>query len=742
MSLFRKPNTNPRPRQDLLDQSQFQGHIVRETFVSEDGAFKVVTFQTEAGEEFKAKGNFYGAGAGYPLRINGAWKDEPRYGWTFVVESYVAIEPATEDAILAYLGSGMLKGVGPTTARRIVAHFGDKTLETLDEMPELLTEVPKIGRKTARRIIDQWEQHRAERETMLFLKKYGLSNAIAIRLLKHYGEQASTILRTNPYRAGLEVSHIGFAKADEIARKMGIAEDASERVQAAFVHLLDQAAGEGHTYLPPDQLLARAADLLGLPTERIQSEIDQAVSNGYIRRADVGKTDAGYFMPSLYACESGVAKVIGELARQARPLLESGVDDRIAHFEGRYRFHLAPQQQDAIRSVAGGGVCVITGGPGTGKTTLVRALLYIMKDSRRSFALCSPTGRAAQRLSETTGQEAATVHRLLKWNAATGRFTHDQKNPLPVDLLIVDEASMLDIPLAFSLLRALPNGATVVFVGDVDQLPSVGPGTFLRDLIESGRARTTRLEVIFRQAEQSLIIANSHRINEGHAPRIPDKATPEADFFFVDRQDPGELIDAMLAMATDRIPKKIGADAVRDIQVLSPMRRGPLGTHELNRLLQERLNPDGQPLPAGVSFRIGDKVIQTSNNYELDVYNGDVGVIGGVHPETRATRIHFGKRAVHYPPDSLDQLELAYAITIHKSQGSEYPAVIVLLHTSHFIMLKRNLLYTAVTRGKKLVVLIGARRALYKAVKTSPEEERLTALREWLLRPPEKDEFL
>ncbi len=736
-----KPKPSPRPEDRLFLRQEFEGVINRVTFATEDGAFKVVSFTTDEGDIFKAAGGLFGAEPGECLRLTGEWKEHPRHGWTFNVTSFIPRLPETEGAIQAYLGSGMIKGVREGTAKKIVDHFGATTLQVLDETPELLFEVPKLTRKTARKIMEEWSSHRAGREAMIFLKGVGLSNALAARLMRHYGEKAVAVLRANPYQAGLDVPRIGFAMADEIAAKMGIARDAPERVQAAFVHLLDRASTEGHTFLPREELVERSTTMLGVSQELVEGNLDAALTHGYIRRVAVGDRAECYFMASLHECESGLAKIAIELLRQAKPLVTKDVDARIADFERRFKFSLAPLQRDAIRSAAAGGLCVITGGPGTGKTTLVRALLHVMKDAQIDFALCSPTGRAAQRLSETTGEEAATIHRLLRWNAQTGRFVHNRENRLPLDLLIVDEASMLDVPLAYSLLSALRDGAAVVFVGDVDQLPSVGPGTFLRDLIRSGRARTTRLDVVFRQAEESLIIRNSHRINQGVGIQSGDPADPKTDFFFIDRDEPEAIREAMLQMATERVPKRLSIDAMEGVQVLTPMRKGALGADELNTLLQGRLNPGGEPIGIG-RVRRGDKVIQTVNNYDLDVYNGDVGRIDGIHPETRQVRVVFGKRPVYYPIDNMDELELAYAITIHKSQGSEYPAVVVLMHTSHYIMLKRNLLYTAITRGKRLVVLIGNRRAMFRAISTSSETERMTALEFWLTRPPEKDDLL
>lgn len=725
----------------LLEQREFEGLVRHVTYESEEGDFKIVLFRTTDGHEFKAAGNFLGAEKGQPMRLRGEWREHPRHGWTFQAQSWLPLEPATEDSILAYLGSGLIKGVRRRTAEKIIAHFGTATLDILDHAPERLLEVPRLSRQLAASITTQWAAHRQQREAMMALKTLGLSNALALRLLQHYGENAVAVLRTNPYRVGLEVKYIGFATADEIAAKAGIARDSPARIAASFVHLLDQASSEGHTFLPRVDLLSRASELLDLPLESIEAVLADAVAQNLLRVSPVGETAECYFLPSLHRCESQLAARLLELARQARVLVRGDVDAHLAAFEERYGFRLARQQHEAIRTIAGGGVCVITGGPGTGKTTLVRALLHVVRTTALRYALASPTGRAAQRLAETTHEPAATIHRLLKWNATSGRFIHGPDNRLEIDLLIVDEASMLDVVLANSLLGALPAGASVVFVGDVDQLPSVGPGNFLRDLIESERARVTRLDVIFRQGRESLIITNSHRINKGQGITQPEPGDTSADFYFVKREEPAEIISAMLASAIDRIPGRLHVDPIDGVQVLSPMRRGPLGTIELNALLQARLNPNGAPIGPDTPLRVGDKVIQTCNNYDLDVYNGDVGRLCELDPETRTARIEFGRREVFYPYDSLGDLELAYAITIHKSQGSEYPAVVVVLHGSHFVMLRRNLVYTAVTRGKRFVVIIGNQRALYKAINTSTENERRTALGWWLTHPPERTDL-
>jgi exodeoxyribonuclease V alpha subunit len=720
----------------MRSDTELLGVVKRIVYASDDGTFMVVRFVVDDEDDMVTlAGSLPGVTEGERLRVNGQWKAHRQHGQTFEVDTCIPIVPTSEEHLAEFLGGGLVKGIGPATARRIVETFGVKTVEILDEAPERLVEVKGLKRAKAEALAAVWREKRQMHDVMVALARAGISPALARRLFKHYEGNAAAILRTNPYQASLDVPGIGFATADRIAAESGIARDAPARIRAALAHLLERASDSGHTYLPREQLLEGALDLLGLEAPPIEAVLDSETSQARaLKRIALTNGIDAIFMGSLYKSESGCSRLLNHLIDQSKPLMKGDASSLIAAFEERFRFQLAAQQREAIHSILGGGISVVTGGPGTGKTTLVRALLYVLDAAGHEVLLCSPTGRAAQRLAETTHREAMTIHRLLKYNAQTHRFTQGPDNPLKMRVLIVDESSMLDIVLAYHLLGAIPPGASIVFVGDVDQLPSVGPGQFLADLIASSRVRTTRLSVVFRQARESAIVTNAHRINSGEMPLGEDAE----DFFLVRRDEAEGLQNALLEMVAERIPRKFGFDPIRDIQVLTPMRRGALGTNELNRLLQERLNPGPAMLRlAGMGLRIGDKVIQNSNNYELEVFNGDLGVVQSINRESMTLNIQFGKRPVEYRWDESDQLSLAYAVTIHKSQGSEYPAVVVVLHTQHFVLLQRNLLYTGITRGKKLVVLIGSNRAIAMAVRNAEGSRRNSALAEWMSRPPE-----
>jgi exodeoxyribonuclease V alpha subunit len=729
------------PPKELLARTQFEGRIVDFTYKAEEGDFAVARFEVPEGR-FTLRGNLFGIGKGELVRVEGEWREHQDYGIALQVKSVMPLQAPPEASLASYLGGGILRGIGPAWAQRIVDHFGAETIDVLDHAAERLMEVPGMTRARAEGAAASWLERREQHEIMLLLRSLDIPNGVARRLVRHYGNDAGRILKADPFRVALEVPLIGFLSADDVARRLGVPRDSPQRVLAGLVHALSRAQDNGHTYLDRATLIDEAVTLLDLPREMVEEGVASAVQSRIVTLEILPDGTEAYFAPAMHRMESMVAHHVARLRRGAEPLVPpEAVDPAVDQFQERYRFDLAPAQRAAIRAALAGGIVVVTGGPGTGKTTLVRALLHVLKPYDVRVALCSPTGRAAQRLSEATHEAAATIHRLLRFNAQTGEFGHNAGEPLDIGMLLVDEASMVDIPLASALLAAVPDGATVVFVGDIDQLPSVGPGAFLKDLIASGAARTVRLDVVFRQAAKSLIIANSHRIHRGEFPRLEPPEDAEApDFFFIRRDEPEGVREALIEMVSRRIPQKFGLDPIDDVQVLTPMRRGVLGSQELNTALRAALHPEPRPLLPGTGIGIGDKVIQGSNNYELEVFNGDVGRVQSHDRETGTVSIAFGRRVVQYGYDSLDQLQPAYAITIHKSQGSEYPAVVVPVHTTHFIMLQRNLLYTAVTRGKRLVVLIGSHRALAVAVKNDTPLARKTALRQWLLRPPDAQE--
>ncbi|MDX1973825.1 MAG: ATP-dependent RecD-like DNA helicase [Candidatus Sumerlaeia bacterium] len=747
MPPFRKPQPQrPNPEDLPLKRMEFEGVLEKLYFQNTETHFVVAKFQAvDWPIPFTVKGSLSNVVPGERLKIVGEWREDPRYGWDFRIERYVPVTDLGEAGLIAYLGSGMIKGIGPVYAKKIVDAFGTGTLEVLNNHPERLLEVPKLGKAKAELVARVWAEHSAQNEAMVFLQEHGITPALCRRLIRQYGNDTISVLRGNPYRVSMDVSGVGFEKADQLARKFGIEVDSPERVLAGINHLLLRASSEGHTYVPRESLIQSAVELLAIDPQRVEEVVEKELhSSSRFQRFVLQSGQHAVALKNLYWAETGVARLVLNLLKYAQPLLPKGVQEKLTEFEATYRFKLAGEQREAIRSIlTTGGVGVITGGPGTGKTTLVRALLWCLKSTEHKVALCSPTGRAAQRLAETTGTFALTIHRMLKYNPHERGFVHNAENPLPINLLIVDEASMLDVPLAYQLLKAITPGTTVLFVGDVDQLPSVGPGALLLDLIESQRPTVTRLNVIFRQASQSAIIQNSHRINRGAMPELQTTTGGQGktlpDFFFIAREEADALLDSLVELVTKRIPQKFHYDPLRDVQILTPMRRGTLGTEALNGLLQKHLNPQSLGTPIGsLSLRVGDKVIQTTNNYDLDVYNGDIGYVESISRDALTFTVTFGKRTVEYTFGEADQLQLAYAITIHKSQGSEYPVCIILLHPQHFTLLQRNLLYTAVTRGKKLVLLLGTQKAVQMAVHNHQLKPRLTGLREWLHYPPEK----
>ena len=733
------------------------GSVEQITFYNSENGYSVVRLRPDRAHTpgvnreglVTVVGNLPELTTGEYLRLQGNWITHSQHGLQFQIEICEQTLPATTAGIRRYLGSGLIKGIGAGLADRIVATFGAQTLEIIERQPERLREVPDIGPKRSLRIAKAWEEQRQVKEIMLFLHGHGVSTNLAIKIYKTYGEQALTIVKTDPYRLARDIYGVGFKTADKIAQALGLPADHPSRIEAGVIYVLNDLTNDGHVYAPRELLVARAVELLAVSPEMIPSAIERLAQDDLVRQEllpilneagtevqpaaqsqnAVRETPSPYNQPAvyltpLYASEVGVAERLCRLAEARTRPYALPIPDPM----------LSPEQQSAIKTALTHPASVLTGGPGTGKTTCLKALIAALEVSHRAYALASPTGRAAKRLSEATGRPASTIHRLLGPSPAEG-FKYNSQNPLSIDFLVVDEASMLDLILANSLLKALKPGTHLLLVGDVDQLPSVGAGDVLRDVIASGIAPVTRLNVIFRQAADSHIITNAHRINQGEMPVFAGSAG-DGDFFFFSAESPDEAATWVQDVVCNRIPQHFGY-APRDIQVLAPMYRGPAGVTALNQRLQETLNPSGPLKPEkslfGQIFRPGDKVMQTQNNYDKDVYNGDIGYVLAIDPIEHTLMIDFDGSQVVYDWSECDQLVLAYAVSVHKSQGSEFPAVVIPLVTSHYMMLQRNLLYTAITRAKKLCVIVGSRRAIGLAVKNNKVAHRFTAL-DWRLK--------
>jgi exodeoxyribonuclease V alpha subunit len=710
--------------------STLSGRIERITYENEQTGFRVIKLADVEGVSgtLSVVGRFQAVGEGLSVRVSGDFVDDPRHGRQFRADTLVPLEPDTLVGLERYLGSGVVPGVGPGFAKRIVQAFGLETLNVLDREPERLAEVPGLGERRREGIVKGWAAQRALSNVMLLLQTHGASASLAVRIVKQYGERAGEIVQRSPYRLALDVHGVGFKTADRIARSLGLAGDHPERAQAGVMHELSTLVESGHVSVPRSLLVERAARMLEVGEDHVKAALDALWAS---ERVTV-ENDC-VFPTRLYRAEVAVATGIARLLEGRVPRVEN-LDRVIAAYQARAKVELAPLQREAVELVAKHPVVIVTGGPGVGKTTIVRALLALLEAVRARVRLAAPTGRAAKRLGEATGRQATTLHRLLEFEPRTARFQRGASSPLEIDALIVDEASMIDLPLAAALIEAVPSSARLVIVGDADQLPSVGPGAFLRDLIDSGSVPAVRLAEIFRQAQESRIVENAHRILSGDAPVTSEPDDARADFFVISQRDAERAAEVIARLVVERIPSRFGLDAKRDVQVLTPMHRGPAGTQALNLLLQEKMNGTGPALESrGQRFRVGDKVLQTRNDYEREIFNGDLGVITSVDAEHLSLTVRFDEREVECEDAELDSLTLAYAISIHKSQGSEYPAVVVPLLASHFVMLSRNLLYTAVTRAKKLCVLVADPRALRVALSAERREERHTALRERLL---------
>jgi exodeoxyribonuclease V alpha subunit len=709
------------------------GTIERFVFRSEDdSSFTVARLQTDATTLVTIVGELVGVSEGLPLRLRGRWVDDKKFGRQFRVATYQLRAPETLLGIERFLGSGIIPGIGPELARRMVGHFGIDTLEIIERTPARLVEVAGIGSARAARIAEAFAEQRHVQDVMVFLRGHGVSAAFAARIVKKYGSDAINVVRANPYRLAREIWGIGFRTADGIAEKLGIARDAPERLEAGLLHALETSSEDGHLHLPDDELIAVAAELLGVASDKLAPRLGALDRDQLVVRENLGHRGPCTMLPWAHAAETSSAARLVSLVRTPARSLTLDVHAAIHAFEAVTGVELAAQQRRAVEAALVDKCTVITGGPGVGKTTIVKAIVHLAKLVHRRVALAAPTGRAAKRLGEATVMEATTIHRLLEYLPHEGGFQRGPDNQLDADLLVIDEASMVDAQLFAAVIAALRPAAQLVLVGDIDQLPSVGPGAVLSDVIASDAATVIRLTEIFRQAAASQIVVSAHAINHGELP-VLDSPAGSSDFYFIARDDPEAARATIVELVAERIPARFGFNAVTDIQVLAPMHRGELGTAALNRALQDRLNPaaGGSELARGERvFRAGDKVMQLRNDYDKSVFNGDIGVIAAIDGDAGVLSVEFDGRHASYDRGELDQLTHAYAVSVHKSQGSEYAAVVIPLVTQHYMMLQRSLLYTAVTRGKRLVVIVGSRRAVGLAVRNADARRRYTWLAE------------
>jgi exodeoxyribonuclease V alpha subunit len=718
--------------------TELHGQIEKITYASEETGFTIAKVRVDDRKDLvTVVGNLVAPMVGEILKMEGEWVNHPRYGEQFKIVQYKTEIPASVYGVGKYLGSGLIKGIGPVMAKRIVEKFGERTLEVIDKNIEKLAEVEGVGQKRIKMIKKGWDDHKEIREVMIFLQAHGISSGYATKIFKQYGSKSIDVVKQNPYHLATEVFGIGFVTADRIAEKLGFAKDSELRAEAGITYVLNQLADEGHVYYPYEPLMEKCQEILQVDREVIVKPFGRVALDNKIVIEDLNQDIEEFrqnykavYLARFHFSETTVAARLKSLFAAAKSIRKIDTDRAIEWIQTKLDITLAQRQIEAIRCAVEDKVLVVTGGPGTGKTTIINAVLKIIARLGVDVMLAAPTGRAAKRMSEATGHEAKTIHRMLEYSIKRGGFQRNQDRPLKCDLLIVDEASMIDTILMHHLLKAIPPQATFIMVGDVDQLPSVGAGNVLKDIIDSGAVKMIELNEIFRQAQESSIVISAHKINNGELPSLKVSVRTDEDFYFIEQEDPEEVLRIILELTKERIPRRFGFDPVDDIQVLTPMHKGIVGAGNLNLELREALNPgEGGITRGGMHLRVNDKVMQIRNNYDKEIFNGDIGRIARIDSTNQEVTIAFDGVEVSYDYGELDEVVLAYAISVHKSQGSEYPAVILPILTQHYALLQRNLIYTAVTRGRELVVLVGTRKALAIAVNNDKTEKRYTYLR-------------
>lgn len=709
-----------------MKMEYLSGIVERITYCNEQNGFSVIKIKSKGFSDLvTVVGNLATVNVGSVLRVKGEWKYDSKYGKQFSVVDYRETVPATITGIEKYLGSGLIKGIGPVYARKIVKHFKEDTLRVIEESADYLINVDGIGPKRVEMVKKAWQEQKEIKNVMLFLQSYGVSAAYAVKIFKAYGNESIKIVKNNPYRLADDIWGIGFKTADKIARQLGFAKNSYERCRSGIIYVLNELANEGHCFALRNQLLAEVEKVLELEESLIHSALGKMEEEKSIILEELDEKDAIY-LPPFFFSETGTAKRIIEINAGQKTLSPGNIENIITGIQREFNIRYDPIQLDAIKIAAASKFVVLTGGPGTGKTTTILAIIRILQKMGKRVLLAAPTGRAAKKMSETTGMEAKTIHRLLEYKPSGG-YQKNSENPLKCDVLILDEASMIDIILMYNLLKAVPDEAAVILVGDVDQLPSVGAGNVLKDIIDSNTVNVIELKRIFRQAMGSSIITNAHRINKGQMPVL--KGKKDNDFFFIEEEDPQKIAETIKMLCIRRLPGYYKVNPFEDIQVLCPMQRGEIGAQNLNLLLQEGLNPGDISIKyGGAVFRLHDKVMQVKNNYDKNVFNGDIGIISKIDLEEKKLTIRFDGHEVDYDASELDEVVLAYATTVHKSQGSEYQIVVAPIAMQHYIMLQRNLLYTCVTRAKKVFVLVGTKKAIGIAVSNNSIRKRNTLL--------------